>query len=135
MQCNNYSQLDEKLNMPVSIPRTKADKENVNQKVGISFAEFSCGGNLLLTKNGKFNIYKESQPRVLWIWDIPNVKLHSVIIQALPIRSIKWNPVVADQFAFCCGNGLLYLWDIKLGCDAIEVPAGMQHLMQSSLMY
>jgi hypothetical protein len=43
--------------------------------------------------------------------------------QTLPVRYLKWNPVLKDQFGFCVGNGLIYLWDKELGCDAIEVPA------------
>jgi hypothetical protein len=66
----------------------------------------------------------DAQPTVLWIWDLTTLKQLAVIQQTVPIRSCAWNPLLTDQLAFCTGNGLVYLWERRFGCDAIEVPAG-----------
>ena len=65
----------------------------------------------------------DTQPLVLRIWDISKLKLECLVQQTMPILKTQWNPVIPYQLAFCCGNGLIYLWDKASGCDAIEVPA------------
>ena len=70
-----------------------------------------------------FHLKIDSQPLVLRIWDISKLQMACVVQQTLPILKIQWNPAVPYQLAFCCGNGLIYLWDKESGCDAIEVPA------------
>jgi WD40 repeat protein len=104
---------------PFQLPVTKADPDKPNPKVGVGKVLFNATGTLLITHN-------ESQPRVIWLWDIPTLQPLCVIEQTNPIKSIEWNPTVADQFSFCCGNGLLYLWEKQYGCDAIQVPAGFR---------
>jgi WD40 repeat protein len=109
----------EVVDAPFQLPVSKADPEKPNPKMGISKVLFNVNGNLLITFN-------ETQPRVIWIWDIPTLQPLCVIEQTNQIKSIEWNPLFPEQFSFCCGTGLLYLWERKYGCDAIQVPAGFQ---------
>ncbi|KAI8896244.1 hypothetical protein BC833DRAFT_541597 [Globomyces pollinis-pini] len=101
---------------PFSIPITKVDPEKPNPKMGVGCTLFNCTADILLTCN-------ENQPRVLWIWDVTTLKQLAVIQQTQSISHVEWNPLNPNQLAFCCGNGLLYLWEKSNGCDAIEVPA------------
>jgi WD40 repeat protein len=70
----------------------------------------------------------DTQPTALWIWDIAECKQIAIIQQTLPIKAIAWNPLVPEQIAFSCSNGLVYLWEKAFGCDAIEIPAVNFHL-------
>jgi hypothetical protein len=53
----------------------------------------------------------------------------ALIQQTVLIKAIAWNPLIPSQLAFCCGNGLLYLWEENSGCDAIQVPAGISFII------
>jgi WD40 repeat protein len=109
---------------PFQLPVTKPDMEKANAKMGVSQVLFNVNGSLLATVN-------ESQPKVIWVWDIPTLQLLCVVQQTLPIKSVQWNPLLPDQFSFCCGNGMVYLWERKFGCDAVQVPAGNLLLISS----
>ncbi|KAJ3304502.1 WD repeat-containing protein wrap73 [Kappamyces sp. JEL0829] len=84
---------------PCSLPAVRPDPEKPNPKM------------------------LDSQPLVLWIWDVAQCRQIAVIQQTTSIKTVQWNPLLPDQLAFCTGNGLIYLWEAGFGCDAVEVPA------------
>ena len=68
-------------------------------------------------------IFVDSQPTVLWVWDIATCKQIALIQQTSAIKSVFWNPIVPEQLAFSCSTGMVYLWESNFGSDAIQVPA------------
>ena len=101
----------------------RPDPEKLNPKIGINVVKFNCTGNMLVTKNGAIFIDLDSQPLILWVWDVAQCKQIAVIQQFSAIKSVAWNPLIPDQLAFSCGTGMVYLWEKGFGCDAVEVPA------------
>ncbi|KAL5033176.1 hypothetical protein BDV3_000189 [Batrachochytrium dendrobatidis] len=101
---------------PVTISQTKIDPDKPFPKMGVGITEFSCAGHFLATRN-------DNMPSTLWIWDMTTLHQIALIQQTSPIRSVKWNPRHSDRLAFCCGTGLIYLWQSDLGCESIEIPA------------
>ncbi len=66
-----------------------------NPPVGIGSLAWNYNGNYLATKNGicskLFLINSlDNMPCVLWIWDILNLSLFTVLIQLSPIKSYEW---------------------------------------------
>lgn len=100
---------------PSTIATLRSDVEKPNPKRGVGILGFNSTGSMIVSRN-------DSQLASLWIHDISTAKLITIITQTSNIKAVKWNPVLEDQLAFCCGNGLIYLWEFKYGCDAIEVP-------------
>ena len=83
-------------------------------------------------------------PHCLWIFDMQGLRQSSLIVQSSTrqnIRSVKWNPVVPEQFVFLStrlsdlesdgatrsdARSHIYFWKGEAfgGLEAIEVPAG-----------
>ncbi|KAI9356321.1 hypothetical protein DFJ73DRAFT_823870 [Zopfochytrium polystomum] len=107
----------EVLQPPVTLPSARADMEKPNPRKGISLIEFSADGQHIITKN-------DSMPNTLWVWDVINLRQVALIQQLTPIKSVEWNPVVPNMFAFTCGGSCIYVWGgPDVGCDAVEVPS------------
>lgn len=109
-----YSQSKyEAVDPPQSIPSIKPDPEKPNPKLGVGTVAFSPDSRFIATRN-------DNMPSVVWIWDVPNLRLSVVLIQTGHVREIKWDPTQC-RLGICTGNGKLYLWS-PAGCVSVTVP-------------
>ncbi|KAJ3294247.1 WD repeat-containing protein wrap73 [Borealophlyctis nickersoniae] len=107
----------EVLRPPVTVPIRRPDPDKPNPKLGVGLCEFNCNGRFVVTRN-------DNMPTALWIWDLVELRQVALILQANPVRFVRWNPVKPDRLAFCSGNGYIYVWGgEKGGCECVEVPA------------
>ncbi|KND00317.1 uncharacterized protein SPPG_04641 [Spizellomyces punctatus DAOM BR117] len=103
---------------PITIPQSRPDPDKPNPRMGVGICEFSCDGRLIVTRN-------DNMPTCLWIWDLVELRQVALIQQTNPVKMVRWNPVIPDRLAFCCGNGVIYMWqggEVN-GCESVEVPA------------
>lgn len=103
----------ETLDTPVSIPHVKPDPEKPNPKLGVGTITFSSDSKYVATKN-------DNMPNVVWIWNVANLRLCVLLLQASPVREFKWDPV-QPRLAVCTANNKLYLWS-PAGCVSVTVP-------------
>lgn len=106
---------------PVTIPSTKPDPEKPNPKLGVGAVAFSPDSRFIATRN-------ENMPSVVWIWDVANLRLRVVLLQANPVREMKWDPV-QSRLAVCTSNSKLYLWS-PAGCVSVTVPVDANFTVQ-----
>jgi hypothetical protein len=79
-----------------------------NAKTGTNMMLFDGSGTLLATKI-------ENMPTALWIWDIGNRILRTVMILHAPIAKATWHPTIDELLMIRCegeeSRGLVHLWD------------------------
>jgi len=105
---------------PFQVPNIRADPEKPNPKLGVGSVTFSSDNTYMVTKN-------DNMPNVLWIWNMVKLKLHTVLVQAHPIRAFVWDPEQV-RLALCCGGSKIYIWSPG-GCLAVEVPCDADFLV------
>ncbi len=103
----------ETMELPHTIPSIKPDPEKPNPKLGVGLIAFSADSRYIATRN-------DNMPNVVWIWDVPNLRLSVVLIQVCLVKEIKWDPT-QSRLAVCTTNGKLYLWS-PAGCVSVTVP-------------
>ena len=91
-----------------SVPLDKADP-----KIGVSMLSWSPSERYLATKN-------DNLPSVVWIWNVVQKQLVSVLLQRQPVRFMKWEPE-NDVLGVCCCNSRIYLWSPD-GASVVHVP-------------
>lgn len=70
---------------PVKLPIIKPNTDKPYPLIGIGECNWSYDSNYFATRN-------DNMPNVLWIWQISNLSLHTVIIQQKPIKNFQWSP-------------------------------------------
>lgn len=88
---------------PVTPPLSKAKSNAEPGDLGVAEARFSCDGTYLATRD-------ERMLNTAWIWNIPSLTAHAVIIQHHNIRRMHWHPTRSDSFMLDCGEGVAYLF-------------------------
>ncbi|KAK6176062.1 hypothetical protein SNE40_014418 [Patella caerulea] len=101
--------------LPVEIPVVKPNVNKAHPKIGVSTCSFSPDSKYMFTRN-------DNMPCVLWIWEIKRLSLCAALMQAAPIKCVKWDPV-RTRLALCTGNNKLYMWSPE-GSLSVDVPAG-----------
>ncbi|KAI8907719.1 hypothetical protein DFJ77DRAFT_475069 [Powellomyces hirtus] len=108
------------IHAPHTIPRIRPDPDKPNPKLGIGILAFNADGQFLMSRN-------DCQPTTIWIHTLhPPSAAPLVIEHQSPVKQAKWNPVIPNRLALCCGNGVVYLCEVGVGgcaCEAIEIPA------------
>ncbi|XP_035697911.1 WD repeat-containing protein WRAP73-like isoform X1 [Branchiostoma floridae] len=107
---------------PAQIPVIKADPEKANPKIGVSLAVFSPDSKYLATRN-------DNMPCALWIWDIRQLALVAILLQAAPVKHLEWDPC-QSRLAFCTGTNKVYMWS-PAGALSVDVPVEASFLVQS----
>ena len=51
------------------------------------------------------------------------MKQIGLVLQSTAVKSIQWNPMNPNQFAICCSTGVIYIWNLESGCEAMRIPA------------
>ncbi|EDO38446.1 predicted protein [Nematostella vectensis] len=100
--------------VPVQVPSVKLDPEKHSPKLGVGYVSFSADSRYMATKN-------DNMPNALWIWDMPNLTLAVLLLQAQPIRVIAWDPL-QSRLAMCTNNNKLYMWS-PAGCVSVVIPS------------
>lgn len=99
--------------LPLSLPSVKPMPENLNPHMGVGIAEWSACGRFLATRN-------DAMPRAVFIWDGSTLGLHSVMLQANPVRGVAWHPT-RQALAVCTGISAVFLWSPH-GCQTAPLP-------------
>lgn len=87
---------------PVYLDIVKPDPRKSNVKAGVGLMEWSGCGRYLASRN-------DSLTSGLWIWDISNVQLASLLIHSEAVRQISWDPQ-SPRLAAVTGGSNLYFW-------------------------
>lgn len=106
---------------PVAIPGTKPDPEKPNPKLGVGTVAFSPDSRYVATIN-------DNMPNAVWVWDVVNLRLSVVLLQASPVREIRWDPT-QPRLAVCTSNNKMYLWS-PAGCVSVTVPVEANFTVQ-----
>ena len=111
----------ETLDPPVPVPHIKPDPEKPNPKLGVGAIIFSADSKYVATKN-------DNMPNAVWIWDVENLRLCVLLLQANPVKEFMWDPV-QPRLALCTSNNRLYLWS-PAGCVSVTVPVEASFTVQ-----
>lgn len=111
----------ETLDPPVPVPHVKPDPEKPNPKLGVGTITFSPDSKYVATRN-------DNMPNAVWIWDVANLRLSVLLLQASPVREFKWDPI-QPRLALCTSNNKLYLWSPG-GCVSVTVPVEASFTVQ-----
>jgi WD40 repeat protein len=117
----------EALNRPFKIPRASATAylsmfgpgkkvekcDFVEAKRGISLIAVSFDDRFCATKN-------EATPNCVWVWDLQEMCLNSLIVQASPIADLAWCPR-SNNLNISTNSSRLFLWSPK-GASVCQVP-------------
>ena len=106
---------------PHVIPSIKPDPEKANPKLGVGTIAFSPDSRFIATRN-------DNMPNVVWIWDVPNLRLSVALVQTGQVKEMKWDPT-QSRLAVCTANGKLYLWS-PAGCVSVTVPVETNFTVQ-----
>ena len=68
----------------------------------------------------------EGLPRVVWLWEVPRMRLHSVIVHTCAVQGLEWRPGQA-QLAVTTNTPCLYLWTPEVGATHWQ-PTGCKPL-------
>lgn len=99
--------------LPLNLPSVKPTPDKLNPHMGVGLAEWSANGRFLATRN-------DAMPRAVFIWDGSTLGLHSVMLQANPVRCMSWHPT-RQSLAVCTGISALFLWSPH-GCQTAPLP-------------
>mmetsp|Transcript_6052 Transcript_6052/g.10416 ORF Transcript_6052/g.10416 Transcript_6052/m.10416 type:complete len:429 (-) Transcript_6052:100-1386(-) len=100
---------------PCTIPSTKPDTGKPNPKMGISSVVWSFDSKFLYSRN-------ENMPNVVWIWEVANLRLQSVLVHTNPVKAVEWDPI-RPRLAVCTGTPALFVWN-PASASVIDVPTG-----------
>lgn len=97
----------------IQTPVIRPDLNKANPKLGVSTVNFSANCQYMYSKN-------DNMPNVLWIWDIPKLRLATVLLQLSPIKTVAWDPT-QSRLALCTGTNKIYMWSPK-GSLSVQIP-------------
>lgn len=100
---------------PVILARLKVDPKKPNPKVGVSLAKFSANGQYLAT-------VEDSIPTAVFVWNIQNLELVSVLVHKDPVVSLDWEPEGLTRLVITTGGLMAFVWS-PLGAIVIQLPA------------
>jgi WD40 repeat protein len=101
----------EALSRPFNVPRIPLHDQvpgvGIGQvaKRGISRIEVSFDSRFCATKC-------ETSPKCVWIWDLVEMSLNSILVQNTEVSDMKWNPRT-HNLNVCSGANRLFLWSPK----------------------
>lgn len=89
--------------LPLKLPLPRIPSDEPNPKVGVEQIVWCPSGNFFATKC-------EERPHVVWIWNGLRVKLESVLIHTLPVRSFAWSPDGSNSLVVVTGSANVFQW-------------------------
>lgn len=99
---------------PDDFPNSKCvPLDRPDPKLGVGMQCWSPSGTYLATRNDNLSW-------VVWIWNMDQRRLTSVMIQRQSIKFIKWEPD-CDVLAVGCGNPRIFLWSPD-GASVVHIP-------------
>ncbi|KAJ4457612.1 putative WD-repeat protein [Paratrimastix pyriformis] len=101
----------------IAIPVVRPSPDRPNPRLGVRMAEWSPDSRFLVST--MVRTHPQNMPTALWIWSVPTLRLHSVVLTKGPLRACKWNPA-RSRLAFCTGSQRLFMWD-ESGCTCVTV--------------
>lgn len=102
------------LNPPINLEYIKAHPTDKNVKKGIRIFTISEDSLFIASKD-------ESLPNVIFIWELINLQLHSVIILKNKVTSFSWAPNTNCLY-ICSENTKIYLFKMD-SISVIELPS------------
>ena len=100
------------------LPFVKANHDDQYLLVGVGIAIFSASGRFLATRC-------DSAPSVIWVWDMEDLSLSSLIVHQAPVVTLDWDPLHSKNkdeiLAMCCNANHVYVWSTS-GVLALKVP-------------
>ena len=93
-------------------------------KRGVSRIEVSFDSRFAATKC-------ETSPRCIWIWDLVEMSLNSLLVQSKEISDFRWNPR-SHNLNICTGASRLFLWSPK-GASVCQVPAATSTIVKQKI--
>lgn len=100
---------------PFKIPSIRVPTDEVHPKLGVSMALWCPTGKYLATKC-------DDKPTAVWIWDIANLRLETLLIHKAAVRGMAWRPGNRSNLVIVCGNECTYSWKPEyVSCTAIPV--------------
>mmetsp|Transcript_59957 Transcript_59957/g.111165 ORF Transcript_59957/g.111165 Transcript_59957/m.111165 type:complete len:446 (-) Transcript_59957:63-1400(-) len=76
----------------------------------------------------------EAMPSAVWIWDIGQLRLHTLLLHDTSVRSISWDPTLHNgpRLAVSTSGPQLFLWAAEGGAVALQAPLTMARLLWCS---
>lgn len=102
---------------PVYLDFAKPDHKKPssgNIRVGVSMIKWSCDGRYIASKC-------ENLPTTVWIWDIAQVQLISLLVHTESIKELCWDPLL-PRLAMVTGGASVYIWS-PLGALVARIPS------------
>lgn len=100
------------------LPFVKVNHDDAYLLVGIGLVKFSASGRFLATRC-------DSVPSAVWVWDMENLSLASLIVHKSPVVAMEWDPVHSkdkeETLAMSCNSDHIFVWSIS-GVLALQVP-------------
>ena len=90
------------LNMNQQAPSTVGSMPNR----GVSLIAVSFDSRYAASKD-------EASPQIVWIWDLVELSLNSVLVQQAIVSDLAWCPHTHNLNVSCAGQSKLYLWSPK----------------------
>ena len=69
-----------------------------------------------------------TSPKCVWIWDLVEMSLNSLLVQNNEIADLKWNPN-SHNLNICSGANRLFLWSPK-GASVCQVPTATSTIVK-----
>lgn len=115
------------LSRPFAIPRAPLQDQVAGvgigkvAKRGISRIEVSFDSRFAATKC-------ETSPNCVWVWDLVEMSLNSLMVQNTEIADLKWNPR-SHNLNICSSANRLFLWSPK-GASVCQVPVATSTIVK-----
>ena len=93
-------------------------------KKGISLIEVSYDSRFAASKS-------ETSPRCIWVWDLVEMSLNSILVQSKEIQDMKWSPR-SHNLNICTAANRLFLWSPK-GASVCQVPVATSTFVKQRL--
>jgi WD40 repeat protein len=95
-------------------------------KVGISLIAISQDAKMVATKN-------ESQPNIVWVWDITKLSLNSILVQKQEVTHLEWCPQNLT-LNVSTGNDKLYIWTLKVA-SLCQIPVNKDNFCVQQVVW
>lgn len=108
------------LSRPFDVPRIPLH----DQVAGVGIGKVAKRGISLIqvSHDSRFCATKcETSPNCVWIWDLVEMSLNSILVQHAEVMDFSWNPRT-HNLNVCSGANRLFLWSPK-GASVCQVPA------------
>ena len=109
----------EALSRPYTVPRLPLQ----DQAPGVGLGKVANRGvsRIEVSHDSRFAATKcLTSPRCVWIWDLVEMSLNSLLVQSGEIADLRWNPH-SHNLNICSGANRLFLWSPK-GASVCQVP-------------